>query len=394
MRRRITGELLGGLVVAIATAALATFGGCSRPADAATEERGMDKRLRRVEVEPVSTAEVTERRVYTGGLEASARVALYPLLSERITAFPVEEGTEVRAGQTVALIRAAGLRQSRAQMRAQIEGIDETLASQTRELERARGLHETRVVTRQSLDQLESGYRASLSQRKALEAGLGQISVTAGNAVIRAPFDGVITDKRAETGDIASPQLPLCAVAQVDPIRLDIAVVERDLAVIRHGMRVEVAVDAHPGRIFVGEVAKILPVLDPGTRTNEVRIEIPNPVDEATGERPLKPGMFGRADIIVDTRPGALIVPTRALMVDPEGREGVRRVLVLDDGGVARERLVELGTSSGEAWEITNGLVAGERVVVRGQHGVEDGERVEAQDLSAKVAPASPTVPR
>mgnify|MGYP001425634984 CR=1 FL=1 len=361
--------------------------GCSKKADAAGDAADQ---VRSVDYVTVTTAPIVERRIYTGDLEATASVALYPLLQERIVSFPVEEGTEVKAGQVIALIRAASLKESRAQTQAQIEALDETLASQSRELERARSLHESRIVTQQTLDQMESAYRTNLAQRKVLDAGLGQVEITAGNAIIKAPFDGIISGKRLEQGDIASPAQPLCTVVQMDPIRLSIPVIERDLAVVRTGLAVEVTVDAHPGRVFRGEVTRILPVLDPGTRTNEVRIEIPNPVEADAGGPALKPGMFGHAEIIVRTVPDAVVVPTRSLMVDPEGRTGMRRVLVLTKDNVAQEKLVETGTASGDVFEVKSGLAAGERVVVRGQYGVADGERVKATDISKDGVAAAP----
>lgn len=350
--------------------------GCEGPANAALD-RPVDD-LERVEFEPVSTADLVEQRTYFGGLVASSQVALYPLLSEQITSFPVEEGSRVEKGQTVAVIRSAGIRQTKAQTKAQIEAMDVSLANLSRDLERARQLHRESIVTRQALEQIESSYLSNQAQRKALEAGLRQVSITARNAVIKAPFDGVVTGKRLEAGDIASPQAPLCSIARTDPIRMDLGVIERDLALVRTGMRVEVTVDAHPGRVFVGSIAKILPTLEAGTRTNEVRVEIPNPFEESAEGPPLKPGMFGRARIIIEDRPGSVVTPARSLMVDPEGRSGFRRALVVDDGGIARGRTVEIGIRNGDMVEVKAGLRPGDRVVVHGQYGTEEGARVEA----------------
>ncbi len=367
---------IAGIVFALAASLQI---GCSSPAGADTSAGDADPRLKTVHVSRIATDDIVDRRRYTGGLQASAEVELYPLLSERIIGFPVEDGDSVDAGQTVVRIRAAGLRHNQAQMLAEIESLNETIANQKTELERAKKLHETNVITEQALQRIESSYRSTLAKRKSLKASLGQISVSAGHAVIEAPFDGVVTAKRFEVGEIASPQAPLCKVVQVDPIRLELEVIERELGDVREGQQVRVEVDARPDRVFLGEVTRIMPVLDAATRTNEVRVEIQNPSEE-DGRRPLKPGMFARAEIVVGERPGAPTVPARALMVDTrsDAGDGGREVLVVGEGNEVSRRTVEVGVRNGGRYEILAGLRVGERVVVRGQYGVADGERVRA----------------
>ena len=382
-RKEVIAWLLLGLFSALA------LSGCDKAAPGQANAAATQNMRRNVEFTTITTGKIEDRRVYTGGLKASATVAMYPLLSERIVTFPVEEGTEVKAGEVIAQIRATGIRQSTNQMKAQIESLDATLAGMDRELSRTRDLYEHRIVPQQALDQLEATYQANLAQHKALQAGLGQLKVTAGNAYIRAPFAGVISGKLLEEGDVASPQVPLCHVVQMDPIRFEMSIIERDIPVVRLGMRVDVTVDAWPGRTFEGEVTRILPVLNPGTHTNDVRIEIPNPTDPEIGGRWLKPGMFGRAAIIVDVREDTPVVPSRALMIDPQGREGIRRVMVLEDGDIVREREVQLGITNDDVLEIKGGLSVGERIIVRGQFGIRDGEAVSAQVASADILPAA-----
>jgi len=340
----------------------ATSSGCMERPAAATEagSRGEDAR-RAVEVHTVGTGDVVDSRGYFAGVEASSRVTLYPLMSERILELAVEDGDEVKAGQVIARIRSASLKKSIAQMNAEIESIDSTITNQERDLERSRELFETRIVTRQGLDLIESTYQSTVAKRRALEASRGQISVTAQNAIVKAPMDGVVTGKTLEVGDIAQPQVPLCDLVAVDPVRMHIGVTERDAAMVLVGMAVELTVDAHPDRVFAGEITKILPVLDPITRTNEIRVEIPNPIDGATGTRPLKPGMFGRARIILGTHRGATVVPARALVLTDDAEGAGMDVFVVGEDGVARRRRVAVGRRSGDLYEVASGLEAGER---------------------------------
>ncbi|MBN2528640.1 MAG: efflux RND transporter periplasmic adaptor subunit [Deltaproteobacteria bacterium] len=332
--------------------------------------------LKKVQVETVARMEIVDRRSYTADLEASTEVTLYPLLAERIVSFPVEEGDRVVAGQVIARIRAAGIKKSIAQMQAEIESLDETIGSQKRELERSLGLYEKAVITQQTLEQMESGYKSTLARRKSLEASLGQIEVTAGNAILKSPVDGFVIGKQLEEGDIAQPVIPLCRIIGVDPIRVNVGIIEKDLMAVRVGMDVALEVGAVPNHVFRGKIVRILPVVDRATRSSEARIDIANPKDAQLGEPLLKPGMFGRVSIVVATKPDTLAAPAQSLMVGTSVSTDVRKVFVVDNLDIAHERSVKIGVQNGEWVEIQSGLQAAERVVTRGQYSLKDGDKV------------------
>lgn len=333
--------------------------------------------LKKVRVHSVSTRNVVDKRTYAADLEASVEVTLYPLMAERIASFPWEDGDRVKAGQTIARIRSAGLKKGIAQMQAEIEALDRTLENQRRDLDRSRELYNTRIITQQNLDQIESGYTSALARRKSLEASLGQVEVNAGNALLKSPIDGFIVRKQQEEGDTAQLGLPLCSIVCVDPIRVTLGITEKDLPDVRQGMTVELTVGAAPGRVFKGEVVRILPVLDVATRTNEVRIDIANPVDEERNAPLLKPGMFGRVSIVVAQKENQPVVPARALMVADDASSDARKVFTADKNNIVRERMIRVGVRNDSWYEVLSGLKVGERVVMRGQYGLRDKDKVE-----------------
>jgi RND family efflux transporter MFP subunit len=150
---------------------------------------------------------------------------------------------------------------------------------------------------------------------------------------------------------------------------------------VHMGQEVHLVLDAYPGRIFSGRITSILPYLDPATRTNAVEVTLANPAD-GTGERMLKPGMFGKAEIVVARHENAVVAPGVALLMDDlllDSRKPgqiLRRAFAVGEDGKASERVVEIGIRQGSAYEILSGLEEGEKLVVRGQHGLVDGQAV------------------
>ena len=334
-----------------------------------------------VEVAALFTADLTRTVSYAADLQASAEVQLFTTVSDRVLAFPFEEGDFVQQGERVALIRRATLDKGIEQLAAQIEGLDVQLASQAQELDRSAGLLEGGVITQQIFDQAQSGYAASQAQRRALQASLDQLALNAGEAAVIAPVSGVLAHRSVDPGDRTNPSQALGSILVMDPLEVALDLSEADARQVAVGDTVGITVDAWPGRSFQATVTRVYPYLDPVVRTKTVKLRLDNPQDD-TGRYLLEPGMFGRASLVVDQRDGAVVAPQQALVLDSlllaEAAPGqdLRRAYVVDGDGVARERRVELGLRDGERYEVRAGLEPGEQLVVRGQHRLRDGELV------------------
>lgn len=334
-----------------------------------------------VRVEKAATSNIAVELSYGADLMASTKIRLLALLTDRIISFPWREGEEVSKGDVIAVIKKDAISHGLAQIDAQVSGLDAQIANLKVELDRIKGLFAKGVATRQSVDQLETQYSAMLAQKDALTAGRRQMAVNAGHAVVKAPADGVLSAKMYEEGDTATPQLPLATLLVTDPIKVELNLVERDIARVVLGQEVDLRMDAYPDRVFKGTVARIFPYVDAGTRTNTVEVMVPNP-RTGDGSRLLKPGMFGMATIVVERRENAVVVPESALLLDnkliavQKSGEQLRKAFVVDSEGMARERTVKLGARNGNGWEILDGIDAGETIVVRGQHGLVDGRKV------------------
>jgi len=367
------------LVVAVVALFGMVLAGCKQSAADAEKEKDTNKPVRVATLGRTDMAEVLR---YAADLLPYAEVTIYSPVYERILYFPWEDGDEIRKGQRVALIRKAGLDKGLEQIVAQMEALDIQIKNLQNDLERSKELLKKGAITKAMFDKVQTSYLATIAQRKALEAGRGQLAVQAGNAVINAPISGVIAGKMVERGDMAAPQIPLCRIISIDRLKVKLKLVEMDVPKVHTGQDVKIYLDCCPGKPFSGTISRIYPYLDSQTRTNTVEVTLNNPKDKKTGLRKLKPGMFGRAELVVGRRAQALAAPEPALLLDnkllQQQKEGelLRKAFVVDDQNVAKQRLVKLGVRKGSYYEVLEGLAEGEKIVVRGQHGLKDGQQV------------------
>lgn len=195
------------------------------------------------------------------------------------------------------------------------------------------------------------------------QAGLLLARVTRSQAVIVSPFDGIVTQRIADPGMMASPGVPLIKV-QGGALRLEAVVPESALPSIRKGSRIPVQMDALGGRRLTGTVAEIAPRGDPSSHTFVVKITLPRGSGASAG-------MFGRAQFAAGSEK-RLLVPASAVFE----REGLRYLYVVESSGTARLRMVTVGASLGENVSVLSGLNSGERVVCADLEQMQDGQKV------------------
>ena len=188
-----------------------------------------------------------------------------------------------------------------------------------------------------------------------LGAGHGE----GGQFAITAPFDGVVVEKHATLGEVASPSDRLFTVADLSRVWIELDIYERDLSRVAVGQPVAVTTAAYPGRTFPGRIVYLGDVLDPERRTVRARVEIPN-----TG-RALKPGMFAKATIQVGGGGAPLVVVPQDAVQEIDGRQVV--FVPGERAGEFRPVPVEVGQPlDGGRVAVLSGLAPGSRLVVSG----------------------------
>lgn len=177
-----------------------------------------------------------------------------------------------------------------------------------------------------------------------------------------APFDGTVTIRHIEPGDLVRASgnsdtasgRPLIVVSQIDPVRVRVSVPERDTPFVESGDQARIILQALPTETFTGTVSRVSGVLDEKTRTMLVEIDLPNP------EGRLAPGMFGQATIDLEDASPGLRLPVNAVRYDEKGNA---RVMLLDSSSRVAVRDVVVGEDDGEWVEILSGVTDSDRVI-------------------------------
>jgi RND family efflux transporter MFP subunit len=347
---------------------------------------------------PVRVSVATEERaagvvVAAGTLAAEERVVLGMKVAGRLAEISVGLGTRVKAGDVVARLdptdfrlrvqqAEAALQQARARLGLPVDGgsdrvdpektplvrqaramLDEALLTRDRRIK----LWEQQLIARAELDAAEAaakvaegryhdaveevGNRQGILAERRTELELARQQLT--DTVLRAPIAGAMSARQAAVGEFLSAGAPVATLVRFHPLRLRLAVPEREAAAIRQGQRVRLTLESDP-TVYEGHVARLAPAISEENRSLLIEAEIPNEQGR------LRPGAFARGEIIVQPDRRLVTVPADALVTFA----GTERVLVVE-GGRAVEKRVTVGRRAGERIEILAGLSAGEAVIVR-----------------------------
>lgn len=327
----------------------------------------------------------------TGTLAADEEVIAGFKVAGRVGEIAVDLGSPVRKGQVLARLdptdfrlrveqAEAALRQVRAGLGlprdGSVERVDPEKTALVREaravLEEARlsrdrteQLSEKNLIARSEVDAsqsrllvAESRYQAALEEirnRQELlserSSGLALARQQFSDTVLSAPIDGAVRERRASVGEFLAAGAPVFALVRVHPLRLRVAVPERDAPSVRVGQSVRVLLEGDPAA-HAGRVARLSPSIQEQNRTLIVEAEVAN------REGKLRPGSFARAEIVVDADRTAVMVPAPAVVTFA----GLEKVFVVEDGKAVEKR-IRTGRRSGDRVEILEGVAAGETVV-------------------------------
>jgi RND family efflux transporter MFP subunit len=305
----------------------------------------------------VKASQVPIRVEVTGQVETVYQATLSSRIQGTIESVRVLEGAQVKKGQTLIELDSRDLQAELERTVAEVENAKSHLA-------RVKNLYEEDAVSKQEMENAARTLKVWEANRRAV---LAQLSYT----VIKAPFDGVITEKNVEAGELASPRQMLLKMEDPKRLRLQATVAESDLKAIARGDRIEVVIDALGGQALSGVISQILPAGDPQTHTFTVKIDLP----PTSG---LRTGMFGRLQLDKGLS-RTIVVPSSAVIERGE----LTSVFVVDPDHVARMRWVRVGRRLSEQTEILSGINEGERVLLDASRGA-DGATVQISETVGK----------
>jgi RND family efflux transporter MFP subunit len=337
--------------------------------------------VRNIDVLAVQQVRVPDLLEAVGTVRAAQTSDAASQMMGNIVEIRAHEGDHVQRGQVLAVIddsqpRAVVDRATAADLAAQqqLAGADSDLALAESTLKRYQNLYEKKAVSPQEFDEVKARQQAARARRDMAKAGQAQAQAALSQARtsldytrIRAPFEGVVTEKKADSGTLASPGMPIFTVEDARHYRLEATVNENDLRYVRTGQQVSVVIDALDEAELNGRVVQVVPTADSASRAFLVKIDLP-------ADTRLRSGLFGRARFSRGQRQGLLI--PRSAVVE---RGQLQGIYVLDQYKVASLRYITLGKPSGTEVEVLAGLQEGEQLVAKPGAVDLNGKRIEVR---------------
>lgn len=311
-----------------------------------------------VETALVRTGDVAAFYSGTTTIESDEQAVVVSQITGVVLEIKAEEGEFVKAGQL--LVRVEPDR-----YRLEVERNEATLKRLQMDFQRKKELFDRKLVSAEDFERVSAEYEAQKAQVALARLDLKYTG-------IQAPISGYVSERMVRVGNLVELHQPVYSITSYDPLLAVLHVPERELGVLRKGLEVTVRVDAFPQQIFKGEVIRISPVIDPATGTFRVTTEVKDPAGL------VKPGLFGRVDILHDVRKDVPIIPRSALIKEDEQTF----VFVIGDDNNVSRRVIQTGYEQNGEIEVVDGVSAGESVVTAGKGSLSDGSKVEVVSLT------------
>jgi RND family efflux transporter MFP subunit len=306
-----------------------------------------------------------------GTLQGVIESTVYARSSGYLARWMKDIGASVKKGELLAEINAPEIDQQLHQAEAARAQSASSEALAKSSAERWQSLRQKDAVTQQELDERLSAYKQAQADLAAAAANVSRLRSLQGFNRVTAPFDGVLTRRNVDVGDLINAGnggagQALFSLAQVDPLRLYIYVPQVYANQVKIGDTVRVSLAEGAGEHYQGSIARTARAIDPTTRTLQVEIRVPNPGGQ------LFSGAYVQAELPIKGDRAATVVPTNVLLFRPDGP----RVAVVDPSGRVHLAQVKLGTDYGTSVEVLAGLDATDRIIVNPADSLADGDVV------------------
>jgi len=308
------------------------------------------------DIVPVKVAKAVKRSYdiileYAGTVEPYQKARVGAQMSGTIEKIYVKEGDFVKEGQILARMNTQQLTQAKIQYE---------LAES--DYKRMKSLFETGSIPEQQLERAKANY----------EAAKASYELILSNTQIRAPFDGIVTEKLMNEGEVFT-LVPtgaggpgIVTLMRMDIVKIKLSIAERDFPLIKLNQPAEVIVDVYPDKVFIGKISQKNPAVSSISKTFSVEVEVPN------AQFLLRPGMFARVKIKVGKGQG-IIIPESAVVPLPGSNVNYAFVV---QGDVVNRRNITIGRKFDGEVEVLSGISENEMVVITGQTKLSDGTKV------------------
>ena len=351
--------------IAFALAACCALAGCGD--DAAVDAAAETARPVPVTSAVVQTGAVETRLHSVGRFVSENAPRLAAEVAARVEDVQVEEGQSVSAGQVLVRLDRTAFELAAQEARAAILSLDVSIANGERRVTRYADLRSSNALSQERLDDAESALAADRAAMAAAQARLAIAEDRLAKTALISPIDGIVERRHVSVGDFVQAGTPMISVTDTVALRVDLPFPETVAHQLRVGQPVILESPVAPGARQATHIDTIRPTVGEQNRALFAIARIENP-----GQ--WRPGADAYASVVVDQRPGAVLVPFMAVVERPG-----RQVVYLVDGERARERIVQPGERQDGLIEIVDGLAGGETVVVDGARYLSDGAPIEVR---------------
>ncbi len=231
-------------------------------------------------------------------------------------------------------------------------------------------------ITSENVEKARLAVNQASAQRDSVAVQLQIAQSSLNDLTVKSPIAGVVSSRNAKRGEFTSTAMPAFTIVKMDKVNVEVKVSELLINLINIGDVVDVSIKTISDVPIKGKITSISPAADQ-TSTFPIKIEIDNP------QGIIKPGMFAEIVFKKDQKESALVIPTSAVFVDVD-----MKYVFIEENGTAKKVIITTGIDNGKEVEITSGLKSNNRVVVRGQTYLTDGDKIKDQ---ATVQTASET---
>lgn len=340
----------------------------------ALQQRTTDSLQRTVAIVRAKPGQLKHSVELPATLRGGSETVIYARSSGYLASWSKTIGDRVRKGELLARIDAPEQQQELAQARAARQQVQVRLAQARQTFDRWQGLQAIDGVSQQDFEDKRSARDQAAADFAAADANVKRLEQLEGFRSIVAPFDGVISRRSIEVGNLISAGgRELFALTQTDPLRLSLWVPQAYAGDIREGQEIGIQVSEQPGKPIAARIEHIAGALDPLTRSRQVDLVLPNP------DGKLLPGAFVQVAINLVSGIPALVVPSNVVVITPEGP----RIIVVDSESRLAFRKVRLGRDLGREIEVLGGIGAEDVLVSSPSDFLIEGEKVAVRELSS-----------
>lgn len=321
-----------------------------------TSKPAHSKRLAHlVELTTARIIPVSHKSERSGTLKARKTIRIFNQEEGTLTSLPFYEGDHVNKGDIL-------LKIDDQLLRVQYDKARATLEQAQQDLERLQKLRKKRLVAEDEVNRARTALNVADAEQRLLATRLGY-------TIVKAPIDGIISERLAEIGDVAPRHTHLLTLIDTRTLITEVAVSDLLISTLQLGDEVEVRIDAIPNQLTRGRILRIHPTINPSTRNGIIEI-ILDPAPAGA-----RPGQFCRVSLL-SRLTNRLLIPFIALRQNSQGSY----VFVVSDDNKVTQRKVTTGLRFDDKIEIINGLDANERIVSKGFLGLKVGKTIRTAD--------------